>query len=145
MQCAQQAGGVRAQQLWLRLRELHQSPSGACEGGRRGERKGRRGERKGRRGEHLNAVASIRMRGRGASCSSRPSAVASGLPARVGSPVPRESRWIKEGRAASNCSASITRRHASMATVASDERMAVRRAASSAPSAIPADSECIWR
>ena len=46
MQCAQQAGGVRAQQLWLRLRELHQSPSGACEGGRRGERKGRRGERK---------------------------------------------------------------------------------------------------
>ena len=84
MQRAQQAGGVRAQQLWLRLRELHQSPSGACEGGRRGERKGRRGERKwrrgerkGRRGEHLNAVASIRMRCRGVSCSSRPGAVVS--------------------------------------------------------------------
>jgi hypothetical protein len=91
------------------------------------------------------AVVSICMRGRGVSCSSRPSAVASGLPARVGSPVPRESRWINEGRAASNCSASITRRHASMATVASDERMAVSRAASSAPSAIPEDSECIWR
>ena len=84
MQRAQQAGGVRAQQLWLRLRELHESPSGACEGGRRGERKwrrgernGRRGERKGRRGEHLNAVASIRMRCLGVSCSSRPSAVVS--------------------------------------------------------------------
>ena len=52
------------------------------------------------------------------------------VPARVGSPVPGESRWRRAGIVASSCGASITRRQTSIAEVASEPRIAATRAAS---------------